>query len=77
MMDGWFSRAAWNIFFMFYSASVEETSHAWTEYALKFILFFKYDRRQLASKVLPEPIGPANKNPLHAGIPNWAKTSFF
>ena len=32
---------------------------------------------QLDNKVLPEPTGPANKKPLHGGIPNWTKTSFF
>lgn len=40
------------------------------EYALKLHLFLRYAKMQLARYVLPEPIGPANKNPLLGGVPS-------
>lgn len=46
---------------MFYSASDPDNCQVWIAYGLKFNVFFKCDKMQLASSVLPDPTGPANK----------------
>jgi hypothetical protein len=61
---------------IFYYESLSESNAAFIEKALKFILFFKYDRMLFANKVFPEPTGPANKKPLHGTMPSFIKYYF-
>ncbi len=70
IMHGWFYFAVWNNFLIFYYASFEVKIKLFIEYALKLHLFLRYAKMQWARYVLPEPIGPANKNPLLGGAPN-------